>query len=130
MIVTETALPGVYTVDIEPHADERGFFARVWDGEVLAGHGLDARVSQSSIAFKESTVLAAYRVLRCRDWARIDVRCDEDGRPHVLAVNPLPGIHPAMNSCLPRAARAAGLDYPEMILSVLRAAAARHGLSL
>ena len=51
MIVAETALPGVYTLEIEPHADERGFFARVWDGEVLAAHGLDARVSQSSIAF-------------------------------------------------------------------------------
>ena len=61
------------------------------------------------------TALAAYRVLRCRDWARIDLRCDEHGVPHVLEINPLPGIHPdpAMNSCLPNAARAAGLDYAE-----------------
>jgi dTDP-4-dehydrorhamnose 3,5-epimerase len=51
VIVAETALPGVYTIDVDPHADERGFFARVWDGEVLARHGLDARVSQQSIAF-------------------------------------------------------------------------------
>ena len=51
MIVAETALPVVHTLDIEPHADVRGFFARVWDGELLAAHGLDARVSQSSIAF-------------------------------------------------------------------------------
>src|SRR5205085_1591589 len=51
VIVAETALPGVYTLEIEPHADERGFFARVWDGELLAAAGLDARVSQSSIAF-------------------------------------------------------------------------------
>jgi len=80
----------------------------------------------------ERTALAAYRVLRCRDWARIDLRCDERGVPHVLEVNPLPGIHPdpAMNSCLPKAARAAGLDYPEMILTVLRAGAARHGIVL
>jgi len=80
----------------------------------------------------ERTALAAYRVLRCRDWARVDLRCDERGVPHVLEVNPLPGIHPdpAMNSCLPKAARAAGIDYAEMILSVLRAAAARHGLAV
>ena len=51
MIVTETALPGVYTLEIEPHADERGFFARTWDGELLAAAGLDARVSQQSVAF-------------------------------------------------------------------------------
>jgi hypothetical protein len=35
-----------------------------------------------------------------------------------------------MNSCLPKAARVAGLDYEEMILGVLRAGAARHGLVL
>jgi hypothetical protein len=35
-----------------------------------------------------------------------------------------------MHSCLPKAARAAGLDYADMILSVLRAGAARHGLVL
>ena len=80
----------------------------------------------------ERTALAAYRVLRCRDWARVDLRCDERGVPHILEVNPLPGIHPdpAMNSCLPKAARVAGIEYPEMILRVLRAGAARHGLVL
>ena len=79
----------------------------------------------------ERTVLAAYRVLRCRDWARIDIRCDARGIPHVLEVNPLPGVlpDPAMNSCFPKAARAAGLDYGSMIRAVLRAGASRHGLA-
>ena len=90
------------------------------------------RSSRALAAEIERTALAAYRVLRCRDWARIDLRCDARGVPHILEVNPLPGIHPdpAMNSCLPKAARVAGLDYQEMILSVLRAGAARHGLAL
>lgn len=104
----------------------------IWDTEEtpLDIYRCPADVTPELAAAIESTVLAAYRVLRCRDWARIDVRCDEQGRPHILEINPLPGIHPSMNSCLPRAARAAGLDYPELILSVLRAAAARHGLAL
>jgi D-alanine-D-alanine ligase len=91
-----------------------------------------APVDGALAAAIQDTALAAYRVLRCRDWARIDLRCDARGVPHVLEVNPLPGIHPdpAMNSCLPRAARAAGLDYEEMILGVLRAGAARHGIVL
>jgi len=91
-----------------------------------------AAVSPALGAQIERTALAAYHVLRCRDWARIDLRCDERGVPHILEVNPLPGIHPdpAMNSCLPKAARVAGLDYQEMILGVLRAGAARHGLVL
>ena len=80
----------------------------------------------------EQTVLAAYRVLRCRDWARIDVRCDARGVPHILEVNPLAGVlpDPAMNSCFPKAASAAGIEYGPMIRAVLRAAAARQGLAL
>jgi len=106
----------------------------IWDRpeEPLDIFRCPANVDAELAAAVERTSLAAYRLLRCRDWARIDLRCDDRGVPHVLEVNPLPGIHPdpAMNSCLPKAARAAGLDYSEMILSVLRAGAARHGLVL
>ena len=78
------------------------------------------------------TALAAYRALGCRDWARVDLRCDADGVPSVLEVNPLPGVLPesVMNSCFPKAARAAGMDYAAMIHAVLRAGAARYGLAL
>lgn len=106
----------------------------IWDkpDEPLDIFRCPADVDRSLAESIERTSLDAYRVLRCRDWARIDLRCDDHGVPHVLEVNPLPGIHPdpAMHSCLPKAARAAGLDYPDMILSVLRAGAARHGLAL
>ncbi len=80
----------------------------------------------------EQTVLAAYHALRCRDWARIDIRLDARGVPHILEVNPLPGVlpDPAMNSCFPKAARAAGMDYGSMIRGVLRAGAVRHGIAL
>ena len=90
-----------------------------------------APLSRGLAARIERTVLAAYHGLRCRDWARIDVRCDGRGVPHILEVNPLPGIlpDPAMNSCFPKAARAAGLDYGSMIRAVLRAGAARYGIA-
>ena len=74
----------------------------------------------------------AYRVLNCRDWSRIDVRCDASGKPHILEVNPLPGIlpRPEDNSCFPKAARAAGLSYNQLINSVLDIAMERCGLSM
>lgn len=80
----------------------------------------------------ESVVLRAYRVLGCRDWSRIDVRLDAGGTPNVVEVNPLPGIlpNPEDNSCFPKAARAAGLSYDELIQSCLRHAAERQGISL
>jgi D-alanine-D-alanine ligase len=78
-----------------------------------------------------STALSAYLALNCRDWARVDVRLDAAGLPHVLEVNPLPGVlpDPAQNSCLPKAARAAGIEYDELILRVLDVALARYGLT-
>lgn len=74
--------------------------------------------------------VAAFDAIGCRDWARIDVRLDDRGRPHVLEVNPLPGIlpDPSQNSCFPKAARAAGMGYREMILAVLDAAMRRLGM--
>jgi D-alanine-D-alanine ligase len=80
----------------------------------------------------ERVVLRAYRVLGCRDWSRVDVRLDADGVPNIVEVNPLPGIlpDPADNSCLPKAARAAGLSYDELIQACLLHAAERNGVSL
>ncbi len=91
-----------------------------------------ARITRDLQASIERVTLDAFRVLGCRDWARIDVRLDAAGVPNVLEVNPLPGIlpDPADNSCLPKAARAAGIGYEELIQSCLRYAAVRQGVSL
>jgi len=89
-----------------------------------------ARVSPALARRIERAALGAYAAVRCRDWARIDLRCDARGVPHVIDINPLPGVlpDPEMNSCFPKAARAAGLDYTAMILAVLEAGAARYGI--
>lgn len=78
----------------------------------------------------EDVAVRAYHALGCRDWARVDVRLDDAGRPHVLEINPLPGIlpDPRQNSCFPKAARAAGMDYDTLILTVLDSALRRTGV--
>lgn len=72
----------------------------------------------------------AFKVLRIKDWARIDVRLDKDNVPHIVEINPLPGIlpDPADNSCYPKAAREIGLNYEEMINEVLQTAIRRYNL--
>lgn len=79
----------------------------------------------------EAQALGAFHALGCRDWSRVDLRLDDEGAPHVIEINPLPGIlpDPRQNSCYPKAARAAGLSYPDMLVAVLDAALARHGIS-
>ena len=91
-----------------------------------------ARIPSELRAEIEDVVLHAYTGLGCRDWSRVDVRLDAAGRANIVEVNPLPGIlpDPADNSCLPKAARAAGLDYDALIGAALAAAAARQGVVL
>lgn len=83
-----------------------------------------AEVSEHVAERIRATALAAYEALACRDWARVDLRLDEAGVPHVLEVNPLPGImpDPVAHSCFPCAASAAGMSYDELIQSVTRIA--------
>lgn len=47
----ETRLAGVFEIDIEPHYDERGFFARTWCHKELEEHGLCGKTAQCSISF-------------------------------------------------------------------------------
>jgi len=79
----------------------------------------------------KKTVLRSYSVLSCKDWSRIDVRLDKNGVPNIIEVNPLPGImpDPNENSSFPKAARAAGMSYNQMIQRVLYSAAKRYNLA-
>ena len=55
-----------------------------------------------------------WRALRCRDGGRVDIRCDGEGRPYFLEVNPLAGLNP-QHSDLCFLARFKGLAYQELI---------------
>ncbi|MBN2145636.1 MAG: ATP-grasp domain-containing protein [Candidatus Aureabacteria bacterium] len=75
----------------------------------------------------EATARNAFRILNCRDWCRIDLRQDASGKVNVIEINPLPGIipDPHANSCFPKAARAKGLNYIDIINCVLTSAIER-----
>jgi dTDP-4-dehydrorhamnose 3,5-epimerase len=51
MIFTPARLQGAFLVKLEPHRDERGFFARTWCRREFAEHGLIADIAQTSISF-------------------------------------------------------------------------------
>lgn len=51
MIVHPTELAGVAVIELEPLRDERGSFARTFDAELFAAHGLDARAVECNTSF-------------------------------------------------------------------------------
>ena len=54
MIFTETELAGAFVIDLEPRADERGFFARVWCEKEFEQHGLSTEVVQCNVAYNHA----------------------------------------------------------------------------
>jgi D-alanine-D-alanine ligase len=94
----------------------------LWDtlDQPLEIYECPARIPETLAEEIRHAALAAYHALECRDWCRIDVRCDAAGRPMVVELNPLPGIlpDPRDNSCLPKAARVEGMSYDDLIRMV------------
>jgi D-alanine-D-alanine ligase len=68
--------------------------------------------------------LAAFRVVGCRDYARIDLRVDAKGRVFILEVNGNPDLSPSAG--LARSLRAAGIAYDEFINQMTEQAARRR----
>jgi len=50
----ETPLTGAFVIEIEPHADDRGFFARTYCAREFEEHGLETRVVQANLSYNRS----------------------------------------------------------------------------
>jgi D-alanine-D-alanine ligase len=71
--------------------------------------------------------LGIYRLLGCRDFARLDFRVDREGVPQFIECNPLPGLCPGYGD-LPIMAEAVGISHRALVGEILGCALARHGM--
>jgi D-alanine-D-alanine ligase len=78
--------------------------------------GLARRISELA--------LRSHKVISCWDISRTDFRLDKKNQPYVLEINPLPGLDP-QESNFPLMARAAGIQYADLINQILDAAVER-----
>jgi dTDP-4-dehydrorhamnose 3,5-epimerase len=87
MIFTETRLEDAYVIDLEPRADERGFFARAWCSREFADHGLSTRLAQCNVSLNgrrgtlrglhyQAEPHAEVKLVRCTRGAIYDVIVD------------------------------------------------------
>lgn len=83
-----------------------------------------ADLPAESAAEAQRLALAAHDVLKLGGYSRIDFRMDADGAFWCLEANTLPGMTAA--SLLPKAARAAGIEFPELCDRICRLALAEH----
>ena len=95
---------------------------RDWENRVR--YEVPARLSAADNLAVTHAALAAYRVLGCRDVARLDFRL-RDGVPYFLEANPLPGLNPDYSD-LVILARLSGWTYDRLIETILQAAIDRQ----
>ncbi|MBK7824411.1 hypothetical protein [Nannocystis sp.] len=81
-------------------------------------------VSPAMLATIRQLALDAHRAFACRDLSRVDIRCDRDGAPNFIEINPLPGLNP-LHSDLVWIARGHGWDYDRLIARILDVASER-----
>jgi dTDP-4-dehydrorhamnose 3,5-epimerase len=83
----ETAVAGVWVLEVERFHDERGFFARTWCEEEAARHGAALRTVQCNVSFNakrgtlrgmhyQSAPFEEIKVVRCTAGAVLDVAVD------------------------------------------------------
>lgn len=127
---TPSALP-VVELDLSKLPEGR---PRIAGAEVKWGKGTRAYrdtksvfpedLSEEMMANLQQTAIAAYQALELRDYGRVDMRLQPDGRVALIEVNPNPWL--ASKSEFAMAARKAGRTYSELVGEILELAMARY----
>ena len=65
-------------------------------------------------------VIAVFKLLNCKGYARVDMRLDKAERLNVLEVNPNPDISPGSGAA--RQAEAAGMSYTQFVEVIIQLA--------
>ena len=86
------------------------------DTEYLVPCGL----SEDKESELQALAVQAYDALDCSGWGRVDFMQDEDGQFWLIEVNTVPGM--TDHSLVPMAANAAGINFSQLVLSILEAA--------
>ena len=87
--------------------------------EYLVPAPLDAQVAARAQFFAQR----AHQCLGCRDYSRVDMILNTSGKLFVLEVNTIPGF--TDTSLVPKAARAAGMEFRELCVRLVEMALAR-----
>jgi D-alanine-D-alanine ligase len=98
------------TLEIVPEHEFYDYDSKYVPG--MSRHIIPARISEPARAECQRLSLEAHRAIGCRGMSRSDTIVAEDGAIYLLETNTIPGM--TATSLLPDAARAAGIEFPEL----------------
>jgi D-alanine-D-alanine ligase len=118
-ILGEQALP---VGEIIPKHEVFDYECKYQDG--MAEEIFPADLAEEEARHIQDLALRAHRALKLAGYSRVDFRMDQEGTFWFLEANTLPGM--TANSLLPKAARAAGISFPELCDRICRLAIEEH----
>ena len=104
----------IYSYEAKWNTNSVEFQGTPLDSPVFVAPDLWERIRQVSVQ--------AYQLLGLRDYGRVDIRLNEDGRPYVLEVNPNPYIH---SEAIHNGLKAIGRTHSQFIVDLVKSALAR-----
>lgn len=72
----------------------------------------------------QSLTMAAAKAIGIRDWCRVDLIVDNDGKAWLIEINTIPGM--TKTSLVPKAAKQFGLSFEETVLTILNTSWENH----
>ena len=103
-------------------------FKAKWDPHSPDFYSMDAIVPAPDLdreteEYIREIAVAAYKAVGCRDYARVDMRLDEDHEPYILEINPNPDL--VNGAAYMMCATASGRSYSESLGEIVDFAIAR-----
>ncbi len=105
-------------IEIKPSHDLYDYECKYTEG--MSEYIVPAELSDSIERSLSEDALKIYKTIGCRHYARADFRLNDEGQHYLLEINTLPGM--TSTSLLPKAAKAAGLEFPELIDTIIKIA--------
>ncbi len=93
--------------------------------EQLVDYECPAHLDTATLKEITDFSLTVFKLLGCRDFARLDFKLDPQGVPHFLEINPLAGLNPK-SSDLPIMAYKLGWTYQSLVTAILNTALQRY----
>ena len=115
-VVGDQVLP---VIEIRPHRGTYDYKAKYTKGETE--YLVPAPVAPDVTRRCQEIAWRVFQSLGCRGMGRVDIRLTAEDEPFVLEINTIPGF--TETSLLPKAARQAGIEFPELCERILNLAA-------
>jgi D-alanine-D-alanine ligase len=111
-IVHDRALP---IVEIVPKSGFYDYESKYQSGKT--DYFCPADIPEELTAAIQASAMTVFKAIGCRGYARVDYRLTESGDYYCLEINTLPGM--TATSLVPKAAKAAGLSFEELLNTIL-----------